>query len=97
MMRTITTASGTEVELDGDVLAVIETVSRDLARRHTLDYGFEDVAREFQFLVEQLDEADLRTYLKESLFMSFNRFENDRMQAIVRKAIRVAGTDTPDP
>ena len=86
-MRIITTASGTTIELDGDVLAVIEAVSRDLSRRHELDYGFEEVAREFQFVIDQLSEDDLRTYLKESLFMSFNRFENERMTELVRKAI----------
>jgi hypothetical protein len=87
-MRTITTSSGTTIELDGDVLAVIEAISRDLARRQELDYGFEDVDREFQHLIAQLTEGELRAYLKESLFMSFNRFENDRMVALVRKAIR---------
>ena len=46
-MRTIKTTAGTPIELDGDVLAVIETVSRDLSRRQELDYGFEDVDREF--------------------------------------------------
>jgi len=30
----------------------------------------------------------LRAYLKESLFMSFNRFESERMMTIVRKAGR---------
>ena len=85
-MRTITTSSGTPLQLDGDVLAVIETVSRDLIRRQALDYGFEDVDREFVHLVAQMSEDELRAYLKESLFMSFNRFENDRMAAIVRKA-----------
>lgn len=87
-MRTITTSSGTTIELDGDVLAVIEAISLDLARRQELDYGFEDVDREVQHLVAQLTETELRAYLKESLFMSFNRFENDRMVALVRKAIR---------
>jgi hypothetical protein len=87
-MRTINTSSGTTIELDGDVLAVIEAISRDLARRKELDYGFEDVDREVQHLVAQLTEAELRAYLKESLFMSFNRFENDRMVALVRKAIQ---------
>ena len=87
-MRIVTTASGTTIELDGDVLAVIEAVSRDLARRQLLDYSFEDVEREFQHLVAQLSEDELRVYLKESLFMSFNRFENDRMLEIVRKARR---------
>jgi hypothetical protein len=93
-MRRITTIAGTLLELDGDVLAVIESVSRDLTRRSGLDYGFEDVDREFQHLVEQMTEADLRIYLKESLFMSFNRFENERLLAIVRRANRA--TDEND-
>ena len=87
-MRTITTSQGSAIELDGDVLAVIETISRDLARLKELDYGFEDVDRAMQHLVAQLTETELRAYLKESLFMSFNRFESERMVAVVRKAIR---------
>jgi hypothetical protein len=85
-MRTIKTTAGTPVELDGDVLAVIEAISRDLTRRQMLDYGFDDVDREFQHLVQQMTDEELRVYLKESLFMSFNRFENDRMVAIVKRA-----------
>lgn len=92
-MRTITTSSGTAIDLDGDVLAVLEAVSRDLTRRHTLDYGFEEVAKEFQHLIDQLSDEDLRTYLKESLFMSFNRFENERMTALVRRVIRTRQSD----
>ena len=87
-MRTILTVSGSRIDLDGDLLAVLEAISRDLARRQQLDYGFEDVDREFQHLVAQLTDEELRVYLKESLFMSFNRYENDRMIAIVRKANR---------
>ena len=87
-MRKITTTSGTQIELDGDALAVIEIVSRDLARRRELDYSFEDVDREIQHVVDQLNEDELRAYLKESLFMSFNRFENDRLMAFVQRANR---------
>jgi hypothetical protein len=87
-MRTIKTIAGTTVELDGDVLAVIEAISRDLARRRELEYGFEEVDREFQHLIQQMSDEELRAYLKESLFMSFNRFENDRMATIVKKANR---------
>ena len=85
-MRTITTTSGTSIALDGDVLSILETISRDLARRQVLDYGFEEVDREFQHVVAQMTDEELRGYLKESLFMSFNRFENDRMLAILKKA-----------
>jgi hypothetical protein len=87
-MRTVTTASGTSLELDGDVLAVLEIVSRDLAREKELDYGYEDVDRQFEHLVAQMTEQELRRYLKESLFMSFNRYENDRIAAILTRASR---------
>ena len=87
-MQTIKTTAGTVVELDGDVLAVIEAISRDLTRRNTLDYGFEDVEREFLHLVSQMSEPELRAYLKESLVMSFNRYENERLVAMVKKANR---------
>jgi len=87
-MRTITTTAGTPVDLDGDALAIIEVISRDLARQKGLDYGFEDVDREIQHVVAQMTPDELQAYLKESLFMSFNRFENDRLVALVRKANR---------
>jgi shikimate kinase len=87
-MRTITTTAGAPIALDGDVLAVIETVSRELARRSELNYDFADVDREIEHLVGQLTPEELRAYLKESLFMSFNRFESERMMKIVRKATR---------
>jgi hypothetical protein len=87
-MRTITTTAGSRVDLDGDVLAVIEIISRDLARRRELDYTFEDVDREFQALIAQMTEAELRSYLKESLFMSFNRFEGEKLTRMARKADR---------
>jgi len=85
-MRKITTTSGTPVETDGDVLAIIEAVSRDLSRRADLDYSFEEIDQEIQHLISQLTQDELRTYLKESLFMSFNRYENDRLSQLVRKA-----------
>jgi len=87
-MRTITTSAGTPIELDGDVLAIIEAVSRDLKRRATLSYTFEDVHREFEKLIAHLSEEEMRSYLKESLFMSFNRYENERLVSLVRKAQR---------
>ena len=41
-MRSITTSSGTEIVLDGDLLAILEAVYRELAARHGLDHTFED-------------------------------------------------------
>jgi phage gp29-like protein len=90
-MRVIQTLAGSRIELDGDVLAVLETLSRDLVRRQVLDYGFEDVDRDIQHVIQQLNEEELRAYLRESLFMSFNRYENDRMLKIINRASRSTG------
>ena len=92
-MRTINTIAGSPVDLDGDVLAVIETLSRDLLRRQELDYSFEDVDREIQHIVGQMSDEEMRAYLKESLFMSFNRFENDRLVNVIRRANRARDED----
>ena len=92
-MRTITTNAGTPVDTDGDVLAIIEVISRDLARKSDLDYSFDEVDREFEHLVSQLTTEELRVYLKESLFMSFNRFENERLLAVVRRAGEATESD----
>ena len=92
-MRTITTNAGTPVDTDGDVLAIIEVISRDLARKADLDYSFDEVDREFEHLVSQLTTDELRIYLKESLFMSFNRFENERLLTVVRRAGEATESD----
>ena len=92
-MRTITTSAGTPVETDGDVLAIIDVISRDLVRRSDLDYSFDEVDREFEHFVNQLTTEELRIYLKESLFMSFNRFENERLLIVVRKAGEATDSD----
>ena len=92
-MRIIKTASGTPIELDGDVLAVLEVISRDMTRRQELEYDFVDVDHELAHVVSQMTDADLRGYLKEILFMSFNRYETDRMLAILRKAQRATDSE----
>lgn len=92
-MRTITTSAGTPVETDGDVLAVIEIISRDLARKVDLDYSFDEVDREFEHVVSQLTVDELRAYLKESLFMSFNRFENERLLSVVRRVTEATDSE----
>ena len=87
-MRTMTTTSGTpiESEVEIDLLAVLETLFRDLIRNHGLAYGYEDVHREFAHIVRQIDEGELRGYLTESLLLNFARFEVDQMMLVERRA-----------
>ena len=46
---------------------MIEAVSRDLARRQALDYGFDDVDREFSHVVAQMTVDELRAHCRERL------------------------------
>lgn len=85
-MRTITTPAGTRVELDGDVIAVVEAIRRSLIRQRELEYSFEDVEHELTNLVKQMTEDELRTYLKESLGITFLRYETQQLERVVERA-----------
>ena len=87
-MRSITTRSGLEIRLDGDLLAVIEAIDKELTSRHGLDRTFEDMMREIQHLIDQMTEADRRAYLIESLFLNTVTYENEKAGAYLRKLMR---------
>lgn len=87
-MRTITTSTGTRVELDGDLLAIMEVLYRDVTARRELDRSFEDMVQEIRHLIDQMSEDERRTYLAESLFLNTVRYENDRLEAYMKKLAR---------
>jgi len=84
-MRTIKTTTGAEIVLDGDLLAIMETLYREVTARRELERSFEDMMREVNHLIDQMDEAERRTYLVESLFLNTVKYENDKLEAYMRK------------
>jgi hypothetical protein len=84
-MRTIKTTTGAEITLDGDLLAVMEALYREVTARRELERSFEDMLREINFLIDQMDESERRTYLVESLFLNTVKYENDKLEAYMRK------------
>ncbi|MPY87780.1 MAG: hypothetical protein GEU99_07650 [Luteitalea sp.] len=84
-MRTIKTGAGAEIGLDGDLLTILETLFQEVTVRHELERTFEDMMREITHLVEQMDPADQRRYLVESLFLNTVTYENERLAAFMRK------------
>jgi nitrogen fixation/metabolism regulation signal transduction histidine kinase len=84
-MRTINTTSGADVVLDGDLMTVLETLYEDVTIRLELARTFEDMMREIAHLVDQMDEAERRAYLIESLFLNTVTYENERLGAYMRK------------
>jgi hypothetical protein len=84
-MRSITTSTGAEIQLDGDLLAIVETLFREVTARHDLDRTFEDMMREIGHLADQMTPDDLRAYFIESLFLNTVTYENERLSAVVRR------------
>jgi len=84
-MRTIKTTTGIEIPLDGDLLAILETLYREVTARRELERTFEDMLREITHLINQMDEGERRAYLTESLFLNTVKYENDKLDAYLRK------------
>ena len=84
-MRSIKTTSGAEIPIDGDLLAVLEALFHEVTAKHELERSFEDMNREINHLISQLTEEERRAYLAESLFLNQVKYENDRLEAYMRK------------
>ena len=84
-MRTIKTTSGTEIQLDGDLLAVMESLYQEVTAKRELERSFEDMLREINHLIDQMGDDDRRAYLLESLFLNTVKYENDKLEAYMRK------------
>ena len=84
-MRTIKTTSGAAIALDGDLLAVMEALYREVTARRGLERSFEDMVKEIHHLIDQMDEAERRTYLAESMFLNTVKYENDKLESYMRR------------
>ncbi|MEZ5286311.1 MAG: hypothetical protein R2712_16180 [Vicinamibacterales bacterium] len=84
-MRTIKTTTGTEIPLDGDLLAVLEALFHEVTARNDLKGSFEDMNREINHLVSQMSDEERQSYLVESLFLNQVKYENDRLESYMRK------------
>jgi hypothetical protein len=84
-MRTIKTTTGVSIALDGDLLAVMEALYQEVTAKRELARTFEDMVREIQHLIGQMDETERQTYLAESLFLNTVKYENDKLEAYMKR------------
>jgi hypothetical protein len=84
-MRTIKTTGGGSVALDGDLLSIMEALYREVTAKRELQRSFEDMVREIHHLIDQMNEDERRTYLAESLFLNTVKYENDKLEAYMKK------------
>jgi hypothetical protein len=84
-MRIIKTTTGVAITLDGDLLAIMETLYREVTASRGLERSFEDMLKEIRHLIDQMDDGERKAYLVESLFVNTVKYENDKLEAYMRK------------
>jgi hypothetical protein len=84
-MRKVRLSTGREIALDGDLLAILEGLYREVTLKNELKVSFEDMMREIRNLVEQMEERERRAYLVESLFLNSVTYENEMLDAYMRR------------
>lgn len=84
-MAKVRMSAGHELELDGDLLHLLETLYREVTLRSQFQSTFEDMMREIQGMVDQMSDEDRRRYLIESIFLNSVTYENEMLEAYMRK------------
>ena len=84
-MRTIKTSSGHEIALDGDLLAILEALFREVTAKRELERSYEDLTREINSLIDQMTPDEVRAYFAESLFLNQVKYENDKLESYMKK------------
>ena len=84
-MRKIKMTNGTPLALDGDLLSIIESLYVEVTAKRELERTFEDMVREIQHLIDQMNGDERNQYLAESLFLNTVSYENERLGSYMKK------------
>lgn len=87
-MKKIKLTSGYELNLDGDLLSMIEAIYQEVALRKELQHSYEDITREIDNILHQLTTEQLQHYFKESIFLNTVTYENEMLDAYLKKLIQ---------
>lgn len=83
--RSVRLSTGLLVPLDGDLLAIIEALYKEVTLGNVLNSSFETMRAEILSLIGQMSEAEQRSYFAESLFLNSVTYENEMLSAYVRR------------
>ena len=67
---------------------MLEALYIEVTAKRELERTFEDMVREIQHLIEQMNDDERRQYLAESLFLNTVSYENERLGAYMKKLTR---------
>ena len=83
--RSARLSTGVEIPLDGDLLAILEGLYKEVTLGDVLSSSFETMRTEILALIDQMSENERRSYLAESLFLNSVTYENEMLSAYVRR------------
>jgi|CXWL01.1.fsa_nt_gi hypothetical protein len=83
--RNLRLSTGFEVPIDGDLLAIVEALYKEITLGNVLNSSFETMRAEILSLIDQMAPAERRDYLAESLFLNSVTYENEMLAAYVRR------------
>ncbi len=83
--RSVRLSTGVTVPLDGDLLAIIEALYKEVTLGNVLNSSFETMRSEILALIDQMNPTERRDYLAESLFLNSVTYENEMLSAYVRR------------
>jgi phage gp29-like protein len=63
----------------------MEALYKEVTAKRELERSFEDMVKEIHHLIDQMDDSERRTYLAESLFLNTVKYENDKLEAYMKK------------
>lgn len=75
--RHVRLSTGFEVPLDGDLLAIIEALYKEVTLGNVLNSSFETMRAEILSVIDQMSASEQRAYLAESLFLNSVTYESD--------------------
>lgn len=84
-MPRVRLSTGADLELDGELLSVLEALYREVTLKRQLQVTFKDMMREIEGLVDQMGDKERRLYLVESLFLNSVTYENEMLDAYMRR------------
>jgi Zn-dependent M32 family carboxypeptidase len=66
----------------------MEALYQEVTAKRELERTFEDMVREIQHLVEQMTDDERQAYFKESPFLNTVKYENDKLEAYMKRLSR---------
>ena len=95
-MSRVRLSTGFELPLDGELLAILEALYHEVTLKKELNVTFQEMMKEIEGLVEQMSDEDRKRYLVESLFLNSVTYENEKLDAYMRRLTEEGGGDGGD-